>query len=80
VCGLVLLELFKIAMGKGTLVLRTRQVGLAVNTYPSFDADNLTTYKSSTREVKPDPLGLPAEVRHADMARKGRVVLSSQQQ
>ena len=46
----------------GVVVVVVGPFRLAVNTYPSFDADNLTTYKSSTREVKPDPLGLPAEV------------------
>eukprot|EP00435_Cladocopium_sp_Y103_P027600 s3937_g6.t2 len=38
VCGLVMLELFKLLQGKDTDGFRTRQIGLAVNTYTSFEA------------------------------------------
>ena len=41
--------------------LRTRQVGLALNYYPSFDADNLVTFKTKEVRVKPDALSLPPE-------------------
>ena len=50
VTGLVLLEMFKILQDKPATDLRTRQVGLALNYYPSFDADNLVTFK--TKDVR----------------------------
>ncbi|KAJ1455118.1 hypothetical protein M885DRAFT_497769 [Pelagophyceae sp. CCMP2097] len=61
VTGLVMLELFKIVQGKPATALRTRQVGLALNYYPSFDADNLVIFKTRTELVKPDASLLGAE-------------------
>ena len=54
VTGLVLLEMFKILQDKPATDLRTRQVGLALNYYPSFDADNLVTFKTKEVKTKPD--------------------------
>ena len=54
VTGLVLLEMFKILQDKPATDLRTRQVGLALNYYPSFDADNLVTFKTKDVKTKPD--------------------------
>jgi len=39
VCGLVMLELFKLAMGVDTDSLMSRMIGLAVNTYTTFSQD-----------------------------------------
>ncbi|KAH8097928.1 ubiquitin activating enzyme [Aureococcus anophagefferens] len=61
VTGLVMLELFKIVLDKPATALRTRQVGLASNYYPSFDADNLVTFKTKETSVKPDASGLPPD-------------------
>ena len=61
VTGLVMLELFKIALDKPATALRTRQVGLAANYYPSFDADNLVTFKTKETSVKPDATLLPPD-------------------
>lgn len=61
VTGLVFLELFKVVQGVPSTSLRTRQIGLGVNYYPSFDADNLIQYKTHTIETKPDPTTLPEE-------------------
>ena len=36
VCGLVMLELFKLVQGKGTVAYMNRAIGLAVNSYTSF--------------------------------------------
>lgn len=61
VTGLVMLELFKIVQDMPSTALRTRQVGLASNFYPSFDADNLIEQKSKVVETKPDPSELPPD-------------------
>ena len=58
VTGLVLLEMFKILQDKPATDLRTRQVGLALNYYPSFDADNLVTFK--TKDVRPRRFEVPS--------------------
>ena len=59
VTGLVLLEMFKILQDKPATDLRTRQVGLALNYYPSFDADNLVTFKTKEVKTKPEASSLP---------------------
>jgi len=61
VTGLVLLELFKVVQAAPATVLRTRQIGLGVNYYPSFDADNLVRYATRVVETKPDPASLGPE-------------------
>jgi len=61
VTGLVLLEMFKILQDKPATDLRTRQVGLALNYYPSFDADNLVTFKTKDVKTKPDAVSLPEQ-------------------
>merc|ERR1711939_646909 len=61
VTGLVLLEMFKILQDKPATDLRTRQVGLALNYYPSFDADNLVTFKTTDVKTKPDAVSLPEQ-------------------
>ncbi|KAJ8604786.1 hypothetical protein CTAYLR_001047 [Chrysophaeum taylorii] len=55
VTGLVMLELFKVVMDLPATSLRTRQVGLGVNYYPSFDADNLVRRETRVVQTKPDP-------------------------
>jgi len=61
VCGLVMLELFKFVLGKSTEDLRTRQVGLAVNTFTSFEANPPKTLSSGVEEKKPAPGDLPPD-------------------
>eukprot|EP00929_Paragymnodinium_shiwhaense_P062973 TRINITY_DN31487_c0_g1_i1.p1 TRINITY_DN31487_c0_g1~~TRINITY_DN31487_c0_g1_i1.p1 ORF type:complete len:1224 (+),score=346.63 TRINITY_DN31487_c0_g1_i1:82-3753(+) len=61
VCGLVMLELFKIVLGKDTETLRTRQIGLAVNTYISAEANPPKYLKSGVERIVPKPEELPEE-------------------
>lgn len=61
VCGLVMLELFKIAMGKDAGCMRTRQVGLAVNTYTSFEANEPKYYTSGIERIVPKAEELSAD-------------------
>jgi len=61
VTGLVILELFKIVQGKDVNALRTRQVGLAVNVFTSFEADPPIIKKSSEKLVEPSPEEVPEE-------------------
>lgn len=61
VTGLVVLELFKMVQDAPPTSLRTRQIGLGVNFYPSFDADNLILYKTHSVDIKPDPSTLPED-------------------
>jgi len=61
VCGLVLLELFKIVLGKPLTAFRTRQVGLAVNTYTSFEAQEPKSLTSGSEKKVPKAEELPAE-------------------
>jgi ubiquitin-activating enzyme E1 len=46
VCGLVILELFKVAMDKPTDALMNRQLGLASNTYTSFTQEPPKKFKT----------------------------------
>lgn len=55
VCGLVILELFKVAQGKPTDSYMNRQIGLSVNTFPSFTADPPKPFKTHTVDIHPDP-------------------------
>lgn len=61
VCGLVMLELFKIVLQKEVTDMRTRQIGLAVNTFISFEADAPITYSSGKEYKKPVAADLPVE-------------------
>jgi len=61
VCGLVMLELFKIVLGKKVEAFRTRQVGLAVNTYTSFEAEPPKSYSSGVEKKVPKAEELPAD-------------------
>jgi hypothetical protein len=61
VCGLVMLELFKVVLGKKAASLRLRQIGLAVNTFTSFEADPPKTFTSGVEVTKPDLTELPPE-------------------
>jgi len=61
VTGLVILELFKILLKKKETDLRTRNIGLAVNNYISFEADPPNKITSGETVEKPDPAGLPKE-------------------
>jgi hypothetical protein len=55
VCGLVLLELFKVLLKKPTDSYMNRQVGLATNTYTSFTADPPKKFKTFTESIYPEP-------------------------
>jgi len=61
VCGLVMLELFKLVQGKPVEAFRTRQVGLAVNTYTSFEAQGPKAFKSGVEKKVPKAEELPAD-------------------
>eukprot|EP00633_Aureoumbra_lagunensis_P004728 CAMPEP_0197315192 /NCGR_PEP_ID=MMETSP0891-20130614/37150_1 /TAXON_ID=44058 ORGANISM="Aureoumbra lagunensis, Strain CCMP1510" /NCGR_SAMPLE_ID=MMETSP0891 /ASSEMBLY_ACC=CAM_ASM_000534 /LENGTH=1066 /DNA_ID=CAMNT_0042804029 /DNA_START=460 /DNA_END=3660 /DNA_ORIENTATION=+ len=66
VTGLVMLELFKVVLDMPNTALRTRQVGLGVNVYPSFDADNLIEHRTTETMIRPDPSTLPEEAFEAN--------------
>jgi ubiquitin-activating enzyme E1 len=55
VCGLVILELFKLLQKKNTDAYMNRQIGLSVNTFTSFTADEPRRFKTQTIDVPPDP-------------------------
>ncbi|OLP99915.1 Ubiquitin-activating enzyme E1 2 [Symbiodinium microadriaticum] len=57
----VMLELFKLLLGKGTEGFRTRQVGLAVNTYTSFEAQEPKTFASGVEKKVPRAEDLPPD-------------------
>jgi len=61
VCGLVMLELFKVALDKPADSLRTRQIGLAVNTYTAFETMGPKVLTSGKETQKPKASELPAE-------------------
>ncbi|CAD7933453.1 unnamed protein product [Amoebophrya sp. A120] len=61
VTGLVILELFKVLLKKPVTALRQRLVGLATNTYTSFEADEPKKLKSGESVEKPDPTSLPKD-------------------
>jgi len=61
VCGLVMLELFKVVLGKPVEAFRTRQIGLAVNTYTSFEAEPPKKYASGVEKKVPKAEDLPAD-------------------
>merc|ERR1719333_1866324 len=61
VCGLVMLELFKIVLEKKADDLRTRQIGLAVNTFTSFSPNEPVTHSSGIEKRKPKASELPSD-------------------
>jgi ubiquitin-activating enzyme E1 len=73
VTGLVVLELFKMVQKKEIEAFRARQVGLAVNTFTSFEPDPPITKTSGVRLTEPDPSTLTAD----DFDESGKVKKSS---
>eukprot|EP01033_Poteriospumella_lacustris_P001011 gene1012-728_t len=62
VCGLVMLELFKVVLGKDTDDYMNRNIGLGGNKYTSFSAEAPVKYKTKTESVAPDVTSaLPAD-------------------
>jgi ubiquitin-activating enzyme E1 len=61
VCGLVMFELFKVALGMDADSLRNRQIGLAVNNFTAFEADPPKTFTSGVEVIKPNVQELPPE-------------------
>jgi len=61
VCGLVILELFKLQLKLGTDSYMNRQIGLAVNAFTSFTAEEPKKRKTETKKIKPDETTLGAE-------------------
>lgn len=59
VCGLVMLEMFKVVAEKPSDKLRTRQVGLAVNNYVSFEANEPKYFRSGEETITPKASDLP---------------------
>lgn len=55
VCGLVLLELFKLVQNKNTESYMNRQIGLAVNTYTSFTQEPPIAFRTKTVSTLPAP-------------------------
>lgn len=55
VCGLVMLELFKLVQGKDTEAFMNRQIGLAVNNYTSFTQEPPVSFKTKTICSFPSP-------------------------
>jgi ubiquitin-activating enzyme E1 len=58
VCGLVILELFKVLQDKGTDDLMNRLIGLAVNAYTSFTQEPPRKFNSFEETKEPDPAEL----------------------
>jgi len=61
VTGLVMLELFKLVLKKPVTAFRQRLIGLAANTYTSFEADPPKTFTSGETIEKPNVNELPSE-------------------
>lgn len=66
VTGLVMLELFKVVLKKPATSMRTRLIGLAVNNYTSFEADEPKVFKSGTLVEKPAATDVPPEAFDGD--------------
>lgn len=54
VCGLVMLELFKLALGKPTDSYMARMIGLGGHTFTSFTADPPAAHRTRTQIIVPD--------------------------
>lgn len=61
VCGLVILELFKLVLQKPTVAYMNRAIGLAVNSYTSFTAEEPIQFKTYTERVVPSSDELPPD-------------------
>lgn len=61
VCGLVILELFKIALNKPTEAYIGRNISLGGNTYNAFDGNPPKQYKTRTETVIPPASSLPED-------------------
>jgi len=61
VCGLVILELFKIALNKPTEAYLGRNISLGGNTYNAFDGNPPKQYKTRTETVIPSASALPED-------------------
>ncbi len=61
VCGLVILELFKLVQQKHTESYMSRAIGLGMNTYTSFTADSPNGLKTTSEMIVPDAMQLPTE-------------------
>ena len=61
VCGLVLLEMFKLQLKVPTEKLMNRQIGLGVNAFTSFTQEHPKKFVTVTERVVPDATDLPAE-------------------
>jgi hypothetical protein len=55
VCGLVILELFKLQQSKSTEAYMNRQIGLATNTFTSFTAEPPMKFRTTTEKTVPAP-------------------------
>lgn len=56
VCGLVMLELFKVVLKKDTEAYMNRAIGLGGNSYTSFTAEKPNSFKTSTTVEVPENL------------------------
>lgn len=61
VCGLVILEFFKVIQGKDTEALMNRQIGLARNVFTSFTQEPPIKFSTQTVKEVPGPEDLPAD-------------------
>ena len=61
VCGLVILELFKLVLEKPTVAYMNRAIGLAVNSYTSFTAEEPILFKTYTERSVPTSDELPPD-------------------
>jgi len=61
VCGLVMLELFKLALDAPTEKLMNRQIGLGVNAFTSFTQEPPKKFVTVTERIVPAATDVPAE-------------------
>ena len=61
VCGLVILELFKVVLDVPTDKLMNRQIGLGVNAYTSFTQEPPSKFETVTEKVLPAAADLPPD-------------------
>jgi len=61
VCGLVILELFKVVLDVPTDRLMNRQIGLGVNAYTSFTQEPPSKFETVTEKVMPSATDVPAD-------------------
>ena len=61
VCGLVILELFKLVLDHPTDKLMNRQIGLATNAYTSFTQEEPKKFKTTVEKIVPAATDVPAD-------------------